>query len=528
MNRADEINKLNKNVGYDIVVIGGGASGLGAALDATTRGFNTLLLESHDFAKGTSSRSSKLVHGGVRYLAQGYIDLVLEALHERGLLAKNAAHLVKNQTFIIPNYKWWEGYYYKFGLSIYDLMARKLRLGKTQRINKAKTAERLPTLKTDGLSSGIVYRDGQFDDSRLAVNLAQTIVEKGGNVVNYTEVTGLLKDDAGKVRGVVATDLLSGKTYDIESRVVINATGVFTNKIVQMDENSERKLVVPAQGIHLVLDRSFLPSDDAITIPKTSDGRVLFVIPWHDKLVVGTTDVLVEHADFEPKPLADEVGFILETAANYLTKAPTKDDVLSVFAGLRPLAAPEKEGKSTKEVSRSHRVITSDSGLVTITGGKWTTYRKMAEDVVDEAIKVSGLSPSACVTEHLAIHGNMPVDSVDRNQHQYIYGADIPAIKKLESDNSEYAKKIHPDYPYTLAEVVWAVREEMAMTVEDVLARRVRLLFLDARAAIDCAPTVAKIIAQELSRDDAWIAEQTAKFTQLAQGYLLVDYSPSR
>lgn len=525
MKRDNEIDKLTHISRWDVVVIGGGASGLGAALDATTRGYKTLLLEAHDFAKGTSSRSTKLVHGGVRYLAQGYIDLVLEALHERGLLAKNAAHLVKNQTFVIPNYKWWEGYYYKIGLSVYDLMARKLRLGKTLRINQSETRDRLPTLKTQGLCSGIVYRDGQFDDARLAVNLAQTIVEQGGAVMNYAEVTGLLKTPNGKVCGVKVKDKLSGESYEIESQAVINATGVFTNDIVQMDENSQRKLVVPSQGIHLVLDRSFLPSDDALMIPKTSDGRVLFAVPWHDKLVIGTTDVLVDETELEPKPLDDEIGFILATAGRYLQKAPSREDVLSVFAGLRPLAAPEKEGQSTKEVSRSHKVIVSDSDLLTITGGKWTTYRKMAEDVVDKAISVTGLPKAACVTESLSIHGNMAANDVDHQQHQYIYGADIAEIKKLENENSEYAKKIHPNYPYSVAEVIWAVREEMAMTVEDVLARRVRLLFLDARAAIDCAQTVAMIMAKELEHDNRWVIAQTEGFVQLAKHYLLVDYS---
>ncbi|PIE82237.1 MAG: FAD-dependent oxidoreductase [Cardiobacteriales bacterium] len=523
MNRKENIEKLAQNKNWDVIVIGGGASGLGAALDAVTRGFNTLLVESHDFAKGTSSRSTKLVHGGVRYLAQGYIDLVLEALHERGLLAKNAAHLVKNQTFIIPNYRWWEGYYYKIGLSIYDLMARKLRLGKTQKISKTETIQRLSTINTQQLCGGIVYRDGQFDDSRLAINLAQSIADNGGTVINYMAVVDLPKSANGRIKGVILEDVLTGERQEVSGKVVINATGVFTNNILQMDKPTKRQFIVPSQGIHLVLDRSFLPGDDALMIPKTDDGRVLFAVPWHDKVVVGTTDVLVEQADFEPKPLPREVEFILATAGRYLSKKPTKEDVLSVFAGLRPLAAPEKEGKSTKEVSRSHKVIVSDTGLVTITGGKWTTYRKMAADVIDKAISVGNLDKKMCVTEHLAIHGNLPVEEVDHQNHQYIYGSDMKAIQQLSQENPDYTQQIHPNYPYLIAEVIWAVREEMAQTVEDVLARRVRLLFLDARAAIDSAEKVATVIAKELGHDHGWITEQITIFTNLAKGYLLAN-----
>jgi len=525
MQRDIEMGKLRAEDEWDVVVIGGGASGLGAALDASTRGLKTLLLESHDFAKGTSSRSTKLVHGGVRYLAQGYIDLVFEALHERGLIAKNARHLFNNQSFIIPNYSWWGGFYYKIGLSIYDLMARKLRLGKTTLINATQTLQKLPTLIKQGLCSGIIYQDGQFDDARLAINLAQSIVEHEGVVINYMQVTDLLKDKNDKISGVEATDIQTHEVFQIKSKSVINATGVFTNNIVQIDEKSDRKLVVPSQGIHLVLDQSFLPSKDALMIPKTSDGRVLFAVPWHDKLVVGTTDVLVDHAEFEPQPLQNEVDFILATVAKYLTKAPTREDVLSVFAGLRPLAAPEKKGKSTKEVSRSHKVIVSDSHLVTITGGKWTTYRKMAEDVVNKAVEVAHLKAASCVTEDLPIHGCVPKEDVDLSHPLYIYGSDIPHIKHLALENPEWSKKIHPDYSYTQSEVIWAVREEMAQTVEDVLARRVRLLFLDARAAIDSAPGVARLMAKELGKDEAWIQAQIQEFIEIAQHYLLVKYT---
>ena len=262
-------------------------------------------------------------------------------------------------------------------------------------------------------------------------------------------------------------------------------------------------------------------------IPKTSDGRVLFAVPWHERLVVGTTDTLVKEPSYEPIALEQEIQFILDTAGQYLTKKPTRDDVLSIFAGLRPLAAPEKAGQSTKEVSRSHKVVVSDSGLVTITGGKWTTYRQMSEDTVDEALKAhSQLVKKACMTTNLAIHGKIPAEQVDLKNHLYIYGSDIPAIKALETENPEFTEKIHPRHPNTVAEVVWAVREEMAESVEDVLARRVRLLFLDARAAIDSAAKVANIIAKELNKDAQWEREQTAKFLDIAKHYLLVDYAP--
>ncbi|MCS3531006.1 glycerol-3-phosphate dehydrogenase/oxidase [Chryseobacterium sp. JUb7] len=526
MKRNEELSKLNTVKEWDFIVIGGGASGLGSALDATSRGFKTLLLESHDFAKATSSRSTKLVHGGVRYLAQGDIGLVKEALKERGLLAKNAAHVVKNQSFIIPNYTWWGGIYYKIGLSIYDFLAGKLSLGKTKYISKAKTIDKLPTIEQKNLASGVVYQDGQFDDARLAINLGQTIIEKGGSAINYIKVISLLKNDADKIIGVVAEDQFTKKQFQIRAKVVINATGVFTNDILNMNNPKHGKFVVPSQGIHLVLDKSFLKSDDAIMIPKTSDGRVLFVVPWHDRALVGTTDTLLENESFEPRALEEEINFVLNTARQYLAKKPTREDVKSVFAGLRPLAAPKDGSKSTKEVSRSHKVVTSETGLVSIIGGKWTTYRKMAEDTINKAMEIHNLGLTTSKTENLSIHGNLKPELVDRSSHLYVYGSDIPFIKTLQQSNPEYSKKIHPDHPFTIGEIIWAVQNEMAETIEDILARRVRLLFLDARAAIDSAQKVATIIAKEKGLSEEWIKIQTAEFIDLAKGYLLTPYSP--
>jgi glycerol-3-phosphate dehydrogenase len=370
---------------WDIVIIGGGATGLGAGVDAASRGYDTLLLEQSDFAKGTSSRSTKLVHGGVRYLAQGDIALVLEALHERGLLRQNAPHLVKNQSFIIPNYVWWDGPFYTVGMKVYDMMAGKLGLGPSEHISKAQTLKSIPNLSEKDLSGGVIYYDGQFDDARLAINLAQTMVQNKGTAINYFKVTGLLKSDEDMVAGVTARDEETGKSYKIKAKVVVNATGVFVDDILKMDDNDARKTIRPSQGVHVILDESFLQSDSAIMIPKTSDGRVLFAVPWHGKVVVGTTDTPIDESSLEPRALEEEIDFILNTAAQYLKKEPKRDDVLSIFAGLRPLAAPQDDKSETKEISRGHKLIVSESGLVTMTGGKWTTYRKMGEDLIDQS-----------------------------------------------------------------------------------------------------------------------------------------------
>ncbi|MDB5133758.1 MAG: glycerol-3-phosphate dehydrogenase/oxidase [Mucilaginibacter sp.] len=504
---------------WDFIVIGGGATGLGTALDAATRGYQTLSLEQADFAKGTSSRSTKLVHGGVRYLAQGNIGLVQEALYERGLLLKNAPHLVKNVSFIIPNYQWWERIFYSAGLGIYDLLAGKLSFGKTKHIPKKDVLSRLPGIDPKRLYGGVVYHDGQFDDSRLAINLAQTCLEQGATVLNYFKVTGLAKNEKRKISGVVATDVETGTTYQLKAKMVINATGVFVDDLLQMDIPGKKPLVRPSQGVHLVIDRSFMPATDALMIPKTDDGRVLFVVPWHNKLVVGTTDTPLDTHSLEPVALEAEIDFILNTAAKYLTTTPTRKDVLSVFAGLRPLAAPQDDSSGTKEISRSHKLIVSESGLVTITGGKWTTYRRMGEDTVDKAIQTGKLKPKSCGTKNLPIHGS--IMGVDWRDHLYIYGSDRDKVLALVNENAEWGKKLHPRYEYLLAEVIWAARHEMARTVEDVLARRVRLLFLDAQVAMEAAPLVATLMALELGKDSKWQREQVAEFKSLAKAYLL-------
>lgn len=524
MNRPEQLSKLQNTENWDVIIIGGGASGLGTALDAASRGYKTLLFEAVDFAKGTSSRSTKLIHGGVRYLEQGDIHLVREALKERGLLAQNAGHLVKNQSFIIPNYNWFGGFFYTFGLKIYDLLSGRLSLGSSKYLSKKKTIEMLPNVQKNGLVNGVIYHDGQFDDSRLAINLAQTAVEKGACLLNYFKVINLIKDNKNQIIGVNAVDQENDIQYNLKGTVVINATGVFTNAIMKLNDNVYKKYIVPSQGIHLVFDKSFLPGENALMIPKTRDGRVLFAVPWHNRVVVGTTDTLIKKQSLEPIALESEIEFVLETAQRFLTKKPTRADVLAVFAGLRPLAAPKEEGKSTKEVSRSHKIIVSETGLITITGGKWTTYRKIAEDIIDKAILKGKLPKKSCNTHHLSIHGNKPTNSLDRENHLYIYGSDIPKIIELQESQIELREKLHPKYEFTMAEVVWAIRYEMARTVDDVLARRVRLLFLDARAAIEVSEKTARLIAQELRHDETWINKEILAFKQIAKGYLLSEF----
>lgn len=522
--REAQIAQLEKGKQWDVVVIGGGASGLGTALDACLRGYNTVLFEINDFAKGTSSRSTKLVHGGVRYLAQGNVSLVREALRERGLLAQNAAHLVNDLKFVMPNYSLWKGLYYLTGLKMYDFLSGKLSIGKTEFLKKSSVIDKLATIQRKGLKNGVLYHDGQFDDSRLAINLMQSIIDQKGTAVNYMGVSGVLKDEVGMINGVEVTDSFTGETRKIYAKAVVNATGVFTDDILNMSDPNHQQVVVPSQGIHLVVDQSFLPGEEALMIPKTSDGRVLFAVPWHHKVVIGTTDTLVEKESEEPRPLEKEIEFVLETANAYLAKPLTREDVLAVYAGLRPLAAPKDHDKNTKEVSRGHKVMVGDTGLITIIGGKWTTYRQMSEDIVDKAIEVGALPKVASQTHHFSIHGNLPKTEVDRDSDLYIYGTDISAIKKLQQQSSRYAEKIHPKYSATFAEVAWAITHEMAQTVEDILARRIRFLFTDARVAIDAARPVAEFMAKEMSRSDEWVDDQVSEFTALAQGYLLVPY----
>ncbi|HSK08300.1 MAG TPA: glycerol-3-phosphate dehydrogenase/oxidase [Vicinamibacterales bacterium] len=518
MNRDEMMARLGQQKTWDFVVVGGGATGAGIAVDAASRGFDVLLLEQGDFGKGTSSRSTKLVHGGVRYLEQGNISLVMEALKERGLLRQNAPHLVGNLPFIVPNYDWWEAPFYGVGLKLYNLLAGRYGFGNSEILSTEQTLARLPTIKTDGLRGGVVYYDGQFDDSRLLVNLVRTAANQGATLLNYVQVTGITKGSDDVVDGVVARDLEGGGEFRAGAKVVNNAAGPFADGVRRLSDPGAPALIAPSQGAHLVFDRSFLPGESAIMVPHTRDGRVMFAIPWHGHTLVGTTDTPIDEPTLEPRALDEEVAFILETAAQYLHKAPTRADVLSVFVGIRPLVR-SGDSRITAALSRDHTIHIDPSGLLTTTGGKWTTYRHMAENTVNQAVELARLPERPCVTKTLNIHGFHP--HADRFGPLSVYGSEALAIQDLVRIDASLGQPLDAALPYTRAEAVWGARIEMARTVEDVLARRCRALFLNAAAAVRMAPEVAAIMARELGRDKTWERKEVAAFTALAAGYRL-------
>lgn len=501
---------------WDFLVIGGGATGAGVAVDAASRGISVLLVDRDDFGKGTSSRSTKLVHGGVRYLQQGNIALVMEALKERGILRDNAPHLVHDLPFVVPNYTWWEAPFYGIGLRVYDLLAGKHGFGPSRNLSVEKTLERIPTIETEGLRGGVVYYDGQFDDSRLLINLVQTAAEHGAAAVNYMEAVRILRRD-DLVCGAVLRDRETGEEHTVRARAVINAAGPFVDGVRRLDEPDAAPMIRPSQGVHIILDRSFLPGDSAIMVPHTDDGRVLFAIPWRGRTLIGTTDTPMDSLPDEPRAQDQEVEFLLTHAARYLTRDPGRGDVLSVFAGIRPLAAGD--AATTAALSRDHTLHISRSGLVTITGGKWTTYRKMAEDTVDQAATIARLDPPPCVTKTLRIHGN--VERAEEFGELSVYGADALSVLNLVREAPRNAEQLHPDLETIAAEVIWAARREMARTVEDVLSRRTRCLLFNAAASVEAAPRVAAILAKELGRDAAWQAAQVRAFEKTAAVYRL-------
>ncbi len=519
MNRADLYARARaRRTSWDIVIVGGGATGAGIALDAATRGYETLLLEQSDFGKGTSSRSTKLVHGGVRYLEQGNLSLVMEALKERGILLRNAPHLVRNLGFVVPTYQWWESPFYGAGLKLYNLLAGKYGFGASKTLSRAETLERLPTIETEGLRGGVVYFDGQFDDARLLLNLVQTAVEHGATPLNYVEAAGLTKNPDGLIDGVLARDIESGEEFHAAAKVVINATGPFSDNLRRQADATAAPIMALSQGIHLVFERSFLAGESAIMVPHTSDGRVMFAIPWHGHALVGTTDTPISNPSLEPVALQQEIDFLLKTASLYFARKPSPGDVLSVFAGIRPLVR-SGDAASTAALSRDHSIRIDSSGLITICGGKWTTYRRMAEDCVNQAATLAELPEKPCLTAHLDIHG------FDTNSGRFgnlsAYGSDAPAVQSLMDQDPDLGKPLHPALPYTGAEIVWAARHEMAITVEDALARRTRALFLNAKAALEMAPRTAQLLARELGRDERWTARQIASFEEIARGYLI-------
>ncbi len=518
MNRDEALARLrDRRTPWDMIVVGGGATGLGIALDAATRGYATLLLERDDFAQATSSRSTKLLHGGVRYLRQGNLKLVMGALRERGRVLANAPHLASEQPFVIPAYRRGESLYYGFGLGVYERLAGRASLGRSRRLDAAATCRELPGLRSEKLRGGVLYHDGQFDDARLAVSLAASAWDHGTTLINYCQVTGLLRaGGAGTpVAGVMARDRETGVEYEIPARVVINATGVFCDSIRRMAAPDAAAWVAPSQGAHIVLDRRFLPGRTALMVPKTDDGRVLFAIPWQDRLLIGTTDVPVEDAEAEPRALPQEIDFLLEHAGRYLREAPRLQDVLSVFAGLRPLVRAGS-GHGTSALARDH-LLREESGLVSITGGKWTTYREMAEQAVDLAARMAQLPGHPCRTADLPLHGA----TADKQPIPLrAYGSDAAAVRALAQTRPDWAAPLHARLPYIGAEVVWAAQKEMARSVQDVLARRTRALLLDARASIEAAPRVAALLAAALGRDAAWQAQQVAAFAAFALGHL--------
>lgn len=519
MTRQEMLTRLRSHTAeWDIIVVGGGATGVGVAIDAASRGYDTLLLEGSDFGKGTSSRSTKLVHGGVRYLEQGNVSLVMEALKERGMLRQNAPHLVSDLAFVVPNYDWWEAPFYGLGLKIYNLLSGKYGFGPSKILSREETLARLPTINQDGLRGGVVYYDGQFDDARLLIKMVATAHEQGATLLNYCRVTGVSRDLEGFVNGVTFVDGETQQSYQATSKVVVNATGPFTDHVRKLASPDVKPMIAPSQGIHLVFDRSFLPGDTAIMVPHTSDKRVMFAIPWHQHTLVGTTDTPIPEAVADPSPMEEEIEFVLRTAGQYLHKAPTRADVLSVFTGIRPLVKAT-DSSNTAALSRDHTIHIDESGLLNITGGKWTTYRHMAEDCVNHAAILGKLPERDCVTKHLNIHGFYAQAKVFGSLS--FYGADAPAIQELAKGNPDLAAPLAGALPYIGAEVVWAARHEMARTVEDVLARRTRALFLNSKAALSAAPKVASLMAVELGFDESWQQDQLSAFRQVAAHFQL-------
>jgi len=527
---------------WDVIIIGGGATGLSAAVEAASRGHRTLLVEADDFAGGTSSRSTKLIHGGVRYLRQGQIGMVRHSLRERERLLRNAPHIVHMLDFVLPTYRPGAREFYYAGLRFYDALAGHVLSGRTQRLSKTETCQRLPTLRDEGLRGGVLYPDGQFDDSRLAITLAQTAVKHGAVLANYMRVVRLVQTES-RITGIVTVDVESGTEFTLQGRSVLNATGVFAENVLAMDSadaetgsETARPVVAPSQGSHLVLDAEFLPGSTALMIPETDDGRVLFAIPWHGKVLVGTTDIAVKEISPDPKPLPAEINYLLEHAGRYLRKQPETSDIRAHFSGLRPLVALKSGGKVTSQLSREHVIHISPRGLITVIGGKWTTCRQMGEELISRAENVGGLKRKKSITATLRLHGAPDVPQSRSSQSSSsqtdtqkkdvtspapppynVYGSDLSLINDLVQSHPEFARPLHARLSARAAEVIWAARHEMARTVEDVLARRTRALFLDAAAAIESAPLVAEVLAQELGRSPDWQQAQIQSFRVLAR-----------
>lgn len=518
MNRENSLVRLQANQGvWDMVVIGGGATGVAIAMDAALRGLRVVLLEQSDFGKGTSSRSTKLIHGGVRYLQQGNIRLVRDALRERSLLRMNAPHLVHDLPFVIPCQSRWQQLYYRIGLKLYDFLAAGKSFGSSCSLSTHELMKAVPGIRGDQVQGGVMYHDGQFDDARLLISMLRTGYDAGACLLNYMGVTDLTRNQHQQITGVSACDAETGENYSIKARAVINATGPFSDKIRRMDDANQKNIIKPSQGVHIVLPREFFPGNTAVIVPKTSDGRVVFLIPWYQHVIAGTTDTPIREAELEPQPQQKEVQFLLATISDYLERAPSPDDVLGYFTGIRPLVSGDKSTR-TASLSRDHVIRVSKTGLITIAGGKWTTVRKMAEDCVDKVVHLHQFEAKPCRTANYKLHGAS--NHASHSDARAFYGGDLVHIRKLEEEQPALAKPISQTFEITPAQVIWAARHEMARTVEDVLARRTRALFLDARAALQMAPSIAKLLAEELGRDADWCQSQVAAFERVARKFL--------
>jgi glycerol-3-phosphate dehydrogenase len=515
MNRPHRLNSLQQANAFDLLVIGGGATGCGIAVDAASRGLAVALIDKNDLAEGTSSRSTKLIHGGVRYLemAVKHLDaaqyhLVKEGLDERGTFLNNAPHLAERVALVTPLYRWFDVPYVFAGLLLYDLMAGKKGIGNSRLISRQEALRRFPMLKADGLKAGVVYYDGQFNDSRMAVTLALTAQKNGAVVANHVEALALLKDQ-GKVCGARVRDSISGDEFSIKARGVINATGPFVDRLRQLDEPAAAPILKASTGIHIVLSQRFAPPEAGLMIPKTDDGRVLFIMPWQGHTLIGTTEAASEIVDHPPAK-EEESGYLLRHINRYFNLAVTRSDVKSVWSGLRPLVqAPQTT--NTAQLVREHLIEVSASGLLTVAGGKWTSYRRMAEEAVDRAIQTYLLGPArACYTKTLLLVGAehfhaqaeasliasfaLAADVANRIHHAY--GDQAERVGELV--RSGLSARLHPDHPYLEAEVIYAARHEFANRAIDVLTRRLSLALLDNAAAIATLPRVIELMAGEL------------------------------
>ncbi|WP_445435870.1 glycerol-3-phosphate dehydrogenase/oxidase [Candidatus Borreliella tachyglossi] len=507
------------NQAFDLIIVGGGATGLGIGIDSITRGYKTLLIEKFDYAKGTSSRSTKLIHGGVRYLAQFNIPLVKEALHEKALLEQNAPHLVHECAFVTPIYNILSLPYYYLGLSWYHnlLGSHKKSKYKTRLLSKSETIKKIPNIKTEGLKCSVVYYDDSFDDARMAISMLRTFTEKGGLAFNYAELVSFTKEN-GKISGAVIKDRMTGEEAIIKSNCIINATGIFADAIRKLDDSSAPSIIRPSQGTHLIIKKDKFNTDCAMLIPKTSDNRVLFVVPWHDGIVCGSTDVSIDKIEEEPKSLESEIEFIIDNMNNYLNHKISRNDVQSVYTGIRPLIIDPQGEQNTSKISRDEKIFVSDSNLITIAGGKYTTYRKMAEKTLKKAIENNLISNSTSITENLKLHGYIEKEEVLSMPEPFrVYGSDFQTLSKMEGFNN----KIHADLSLNEAQISFAIEFEQAKTVEDILSRRTRSLLLNAKATIEATPRIAEIMMHKLGKSEEWKNEQIKSFTEIAKKYLV-------